>query len=237
MKRFIFSIAVILLCNIKITAQCINCNLFPKKSAQVLFVKTSNDSSTTGELFLYQRSNKKGKWKIVDSFHVTVGRSGLAWDEKSGLLPQSGAVTKKEGDGKSPAGIFKLGPVFSYNKIDKIKMPFQQVDTTDICVDDAGSIYYNRLIDVDTLAYKDWNSFEYMHRNDALYEYGVWVQYNSDKIFAGKGSCIFLHVWNNNSTPTSGCTAMSKENMIKIIHWLDARKNPVLVQVVDNRVN
>ena len=45
MKRFIFSIAVILLCNKKITAQCVDCNLFPKKSAQVLFVKTSNDSS------------------------------------------------------------------------------------------------------------------------------------------------------------------------------------------------
>ena len=190
MKRFIFSIAVILLCNIKITAQCIDCNLFPKKSAQVLFVKTSNESSTTGNLFLYQRSSKKEKWKVVDSFNVTVGRNGLAWDERSDLLLQSGTGTKKEGDGKSPAGIFSLGPVFSYNKINKIKMPFQQVDTTDICVDDAGSFYYNRLTDVDTVTHKDWNSFEYMRRNDALYEYGIWVQYNSDKIFVLQKSIL-----------------------------------------------
>ncbi|HRH59128.1 MAG TPA: L,D-transpeptidase family protein, partial [Chitinophagaceae bacterium] len=176
--------------------------------------------------------NNGKPWKLKASFAVTVGRSGLAWDPSASLSHKKEAATKHEGDGKSPSGIFKLGPVFSYHTIGKIKMPFKQVDTNAICVDDIHSVYYNRLIQKDTVAQKDWNSFEYMHRNDAQYQYGVWVQYNSTIYEPGQGSCIFLHVWINDATPTSGCTAMSKENMLKLIDWLDESKNPVLVQVV-----
>ena len=91
----------------------------------------------------------------------------------------SGLENKKEGDGKSPAGLFKLGPVFSYHSLEKVKMPWQQVDSTDICVDDVKSAYYNRPLDKDSIAKQDWNSFEYMHRQDNAYEYGIWVLYNS----------------------------------------------------------
>lgn len=172
-------------------------------------------------------------WKQVDAFPVTVGSSGIAWDETT-LIPHDITLpAKREGDGKSPAGIFKLGPVFSYHPLKKLRLPFKQVDTADICVDDVSSVYYNRLTDADTVPHKDWNSFEYMHRKDEQYEYGIWVQYNNDKIFAGRGSCIFLHVWVNDHTPTAGCTAMSKEKMIKTIRWIDERKKPVLVQVTD----
>jgi L,D-peptidoglycan transpeptidase YkuD (ErfK/YbiS/YcfS/YnhG family) len=89
------------------------------------------------------------------------------------------------------------------------------VDTTDIYVDDVNSAYYNRLTDVDTVKNKDWNSFEYMKRMDDQYEYGIWVQYNPKNYTPGRGSCIFLHVWENDNTPTVGCTAMSKGNMLR----------------------
>ena len=58
-------------------------------------------------------------------------------------------------------------------------MPWQQVDSTDICVDDVKSAYYNQPLDKDSIAKQDWNSFEYMHRQDNAYEYGIWVLYNS----------------------------------------------------------
>ena len=62
------------------------------------------------------------------------------------------------------------------------------------------------------------------------YEYGVWVNYNTNPQIPGNGSCIFLHIYKTPTTPTSGCTAMSKENMLKLIHWLNASKNPMLIQ-------
>jgi L,D-peptidoglycan transpeptidase YkuD (ErfK/YbiS/YcfS/YnhG family) len=112
-------------------------------------------------------------------------------------------------------------------------MPFVQVDTNFYCVDDSNSFYYNTLIVSDT-AQRNFNSFEYMKRPDALYEYGVWVLYNSQPVRAGDGSCIFLHIWRNENSGTAGCTAMARENIIKLIHWLDEKKKPVLVQVVSD---
>ena len=200
-------------------------------SSQVLFVKTPSDSSTKGTMLLYERKNDHSKWKQADSFAVIVGRSGLAKDINASISFDNDFPTKHEGDGKSPSGIFKLGKVFSYHDIKNLHMPFVQVDTNFYCVDDVASSYYNTLIKQDTTKH-DFNSFEYMRRKDSLYEYGVWVLYNSDPVTKGNGSCIFLHIWNNENSSTSGCTAMAKENMLKLIHWLDERKNPVLLQVV-----
>ena len=201
------------------------------KNKQVLFVKTMNDASIHGTLILYERKNNRQHWKGVDSFAVVVGRSGLAGDVNN-KISFSNLPIKKEGDGKSPAGIFALGNVFSYHKLTHLHMPFKQVDTSCYCVDDANSLYYNRLIVKDT-AKQAYNSFEHMKRNDDLYEYGIWVFYNSQPVVTGNGSCIFLHVWKDENSSTSGCTAMSESNINKLIHWLNKKKNPVLLQMVE----
>lgn len=205
-------------------------NKYLQHNNQVLFVKTSSYNSISGTMLLYEKKSNKS-WKLVDSFAVTVGRSGLAKDANANIFLNDTVPVKHEGDGKSPSGIFKLGKVFSYHDIKNLHMPFVQVDTNFYCVDDINSRYYNRLIKTDT-AKRDFNSFEYMKLPNDVYEYGVWVLYNSAPVTAGNGSCIFLHVWKDANTPTSGCTAMAKENMLKLIHWLDQKKNPVLLQVV-----
>lgn len=202
-----------------------------KENKQVLFVKTPSWNSIKGAIFLYERKNVRRQWKLVDSFAVTVGRSGLARDINATITFDDTVAVKHEGDGKSPSGIFKLGKVFSYHHEKNLKMPFVQVDTNFYCVDDVASAYYNTLIKQDT-ARHDFNSFEYMKRQDDLYEYGVWVLYNSDPVTANNGSCIFLHIWRNENFATSGCTAMAKVNMLHLIHWLNKKKDPVLLQVV-----
>ena len=205
---------------------------FLKANNQVVFVTATDWNTTHGIMQLYQRINAHSEWQLSHQFAVTLGRNGLGFDGRSNLPKPAAALIKHEGDGKSPAGIFKLGPVFSYHKMNDLKMPFQKVDTADICVDDIRSAYYNTLVNIDTASHKDWNSFEHMRANDDSYEYGVWVKYNSDKIFSGDGSCIFLHVWAGKNSSTLGCTAMEKQNIITLIHWLDNKQNPVLLQAV-----
>ena len=207
-------------------------NSYLEASNQVLLVTAPDWNATQGSLQLYLRTNKHHPWKLVNQFAVTLGRNGLAYDRHNILTGPAPAFIKKEGDGKSPVGIFSLGPVFSYHPLQDLKMPFKKIDTSDICVDDTHSAFYNTWVNTDTASHKDWNSFEHMKQNDDSYEYGVWVKYNSDKIFSGDGSCIFLHVWGSNTTPTSGCTAMEKQNMITLIRWLDDKKHPVLLQFV-----
>jgi D-alanyl-D-alanine dipeptidase len=208
-------------------------NMYLANSNQVIFVKTPGASSVEGEMFLYQRKNAAHQWKLVDSFAVVVGKNGLAKAAGTRIPLSNMLPTKHEGDGKSPAGIFQLGKVFSYHDIKNLKMPFVQVDTNFYCVDDTASAYYNTLIRQDT-AKQSFNSFEYMYRHDDLYEYGVWVLHNSDPVVAADGSCIFLHIWRNAHSGTSGCTAMQKENILRLIYWLDKKKNPVLLQVLSN---
>lgn len=208
-------------------------NPYITASNQVVFVTAVDWKATQGMMQLYQRESSRHPWRLIHQFAVTLGRNGLAFDKRSVFTEPATVVVKHEGDGKSPVGIFRLGPVFSYHSLQGLRMPFKKVDSTDICVDDVHSAYYNTLVKTDTLSKKDWNSFEHMKANDDSYEYGVWVKYNSDKIFSGDGSCIFLHVWAGIRSPTSGCTAMEKQNVITLIHWLDNKQNPVLLQIVE----
>lgn len=209
-----------------------NFNIFLQNNQQVIFVKIKSESSLSGTMFLYERKNPRRQWRLNDSFAVVVGKNGLGKDITSPLNLINIHSIKHEGDGKSPAGIFPLGPVFSYHKLKHIRMPFVQVDTNFYCVDDAASGYYNTLIRQDSSQH-NFSSFEYMKRPDELYEYGVWVKYNSAPVEPGNGSCIFLHIWRNNQIGTAGCTAMSKQHILKVIHWLNKKKKPVLLQVVE----
>ena len=62
------------------------------------------------------------------------------------------------------------------------------------------------------------------------YKYGIVVNHNHiDEAGAikGAGSCIFIHI---KKVPTAGCTVMSESEMKEIIKWLDADKEPLLVQ-------
>ncbi len=204
-------------------------NKYLLNTNQVLFVKTAAAGAVQGTMFLYERKTRYKPWRLKNSFAVVVGRAGLARDPQT-VIPFTNMPLKKEGDGKSPAGIFPLGDMFSYHKLDNLKMPHVQVDTNCYCVDDATSAYYNTLIVKDT-ATAAFNSFEYMKRKDDFYEYGVWVLYNSAPAISGNGSCIFIHIWKDENTGTAGCTAMSKAHILQLIHWLDKRKKPVLLQV------
>jgi len=199
--------------------------LFNTAGDQVVQVVAQHTDSVQANMFLWERADSTSEWLCVDSFPVILGRNGLA--------PGNDMPGRKiEGDGNSPAGVFTLSRVFSYHPLDDLRMPFEQVDSNDLCVDDVQSAHYNTLIDDDTIAQKDYQSFERMQRKDLQYEYGVWVDYNTAPVISGNGSCIFLHVWKEPGAPTSGCTAMAKESMLRLIYWLDKNKKPVLVQYV-----
>lgn len=224
---FLFFCCVILLsCRGQVPPE-YNQNL--QQSTQLIIV-TAKGSASNGELQFYERETPQDKWQKKFAFPVMLGRNGLAADNN---YYTDAAISKKEGDGCSPAGVFTLGPVFSYHEMENLKMPFQQVTKQHLCVDDVQSAYYNQLIYTDTIAQADWKSFEYMQRNDLQYEYGIWVNYNTDNIIPGNGSCIFLHVWSGENAPTSGCTAMRKENLLQLIQLLDEKRNPMLIQFAE----
>ena len=96
-------------------------------------------------------------------------------------------------------------------------------------MDDAASRHYNRI--VSPLGPAEWDSAETMLRPDGLYALGAVLGHNASPPRPGAGSCIFLHVRRGPDVPTAGCTALDRPDLAELLAWLDAEKNPVLVQL------
>jgi hypothetical protein len=63
------------------------------------------------------------------------------------------------------------------------------------------------------------------------YRFTVWVGHNDAPVAPGGGSCIFLHLRAGPQDVTAGCTAFEPEPMEKLLHWLDPKARPFLVQL------
>ncbi|MGV6809125.1 MAG: L,D-transpeptidase family protein [bacterium] len=214
----------------------------PITTNQAVVVSNQSWDSTKAHLQRYQRqlvnhnTSTASHWqKVGAAIPVQLGRSGLAWGAGLHQIPRK-ALLKKEGDGKAPAGIFAFGTAFGYgDRPSGIKLPYRKADVHDYYIDDVQSADYNqwrRLVSHQTTAAKQhWQSFERMRRDDHLYELGLEVMHNKSPVVAGQGSAIFLHLWKTPDTPTAGCTAMDKTNLITVLRWLDPKQQPLLVQM------
>jgi D-alanyl-D-alanine dipeptidase len=197
-------------------------------------VITDSTKASKGNLFCFRRNNGES-WKISKkTIPVVIGGIGLGWG--TGLhkeLEIPDFPQKKEGDGRSPAGIFKLSAVFGFTPEDQmtgIKMPYIPVTEMTECVDDVTSQYYNRIVSNEAVDSVDWHSSEKMDSIN-LYELGIVVDHNASPVLKGGGSCIFIHLWRGLQSTTSGCTAMDSLSIHDVAYWLDKSKNPVLVQL------
>lgn len=111
-------------------------------------------------------------------------------------------------------------------------MPYRQALADDIWIDDVNSDDYNRWIKKGTTQAK---SYEKMRRDDNLYKYGIVIEYNTNPVVKGYGSAIFFHVWGGENITTEGCVAVSEENIIKIIEWLNPQAEPLIIMGIEDK--
>lgn len=207
-----------------------------QSSEQLMLVVTPDWDAVDGQMQLFQRDQAGGEWLAVGKANrIAVGRTGLAWG--AGLhTAQANGPQKKEGDGKAPAGVFTLGQAFGYAATLKTGLHYSPMSATHYCVDVPGSPLYNQIVDsqvVGEAAVKD--STEPMRRDlhakgDQRYKEGFVIEHNAANV-SGVGSCIFAHLWKAPGEATAGCTAMAEPTMDHLLAWLDARKQPLLVQL------
>ena len=197
-------------------------------SEQLILIVSNNFDIDKASLTRYEYTDKTYQ-KVGESIIVNIGRNGLGWGiGQSGSTQKDSEPVKQEGDGKAPAGIFKISKAFGYAKSSNIKMPYIQADKALICVDDSDSKDYNKIIYLNQS--DNPKSFEWMRRQDNLYKFGLIVEHN--KIAKkGAGSCIFFHIRKSKDSPTAGCSAMREEDLTAIIQWLDPKKEPIVVQI------
>lgn len=208
----------------------------PRVARQLVVVLADSWNTHRGELRQFD-STVEGPWQQVgDPTPVSLGRYGMAWGR--GLLePTDQQRSKKEGDGRSPAGIFQLGTAFGAAAAlpeGSQKYPYLAVTRNNYCVEDTGSPNYNRLIDLDEVDSQVWRKRSPLLRSDGLFQWGVVVEQNTSPVSVGAGSCIFLHVWRGAHIGTAGCTAMPLEAASALVSWLAPKTNARLVQLPRN---
>jgi L,D-peptidoglycan transpeptidase YkuD (ErfK/YbiS/YcfS/YnhG family) len=205
---------------------------------QMVVVVTKSWDAVPGVLRKFERADDHSPWKEVGSkIQIVVGRNGLGWGRGLNAPMNLSGPIKKEGDGKSPAGIFRLSSAFGLaepGQMKSIKLPYQSLTSVIECVDDVKSVHYNSIVDRGQVPKIDWDSSEKMRAVGEQYRLGVVVDHNVDPRVAAGGSCIFMHIWKDAKTGTSGCTAMTPENMEAFLPWLDPAAHPVLVQLPEN---
>ncbi len=205
----------------------------PLHDARQLIVVTAPDwDASSGHLQAYERTDKG--WQAHGAgFDVALGRSGSAWG--IGVHPQQqDGPHKREGDGRSPAGIFNIGPAFGYAEHISSQMPYQPMLASSYCMDVPTSPLYNQIVDANKVgedAVK--GSTEAMrldlHNNgDRRYREGFVIEHNATAV-PGQGSCIFAHLWRQPDEATAGCTAMEPERMSALLSWLSPQAKPLFV--------
>jgi len=200
---------------------------------QLVVVKAANWNSSSAVLERYERHDAAA-WHVVGGpVRVSLGRHGLAWGR--GLHPSSeGGPVKHEGDGRSPAGVYRLEAAFGAAPSlpdGGHGFPYLQTTESSYCVEDVHSAHYNELVDTSVLKLPKWQRLSPLRRADGLFRFGVVVTQNAPDKIVGRGSCVFLHVWRGEHVPTSGCTAMAADSIEEILRWLEPKAEPVLVQL------
>ena len=133
---------------------------------------------------------------------------------------------KKEGDEKTPKGTFSLISMFyRKDRIPIIKSCFKKkkIKKNMGWCDDTSSKLYNKLVRL------PFNlSAEKLWLNENIYDVIIVINYNLKPIIKNKGSAIFLHISRKNYTPTKGCIAVKKKDMILLLDKINLRTKIII---------
>lgn len=179
----------------------------PKETRQLILARYKKNSK--GKLYFYQRK-AEGTFKKKLSCTAYFGKKGIG--------------KKKEGDKKSPKGLFTLDQSFGILKNPGTKMPYIKVNSKYYWCSDSKSKYYNTLIRSDKTKHKCKG--EHLYKYKGYYDYAVSIGYNKDQV-PGKGSAIFLHC--SKKKATGGCIAIEKKYLKKILKSLNPERQPMIL--------
>ena len=146
--------------------------------------------------------NIKNNYLYIDEFKLkcAVGKGGIK-------------KNKKEGDGCTPKGQFKLGYIYyRKDRVNKLEsaIPSKKIQKNYGWCDDSNDKKYNSLIKFN----KNSNfKYERLLRKDSKYNYLIPVKYNYFRPIKNMGSAIFIHL-TKDYKPTKGCIALSKKDFI-----------------------
>ena len=184
------------------------------KEARQLFV-VAGVGQTTAYISLHEK-DADGSWKELLSTPGFIGKHGLG--------------KTKEGDGKTPTGVFHFNRAFGIAEDPGCAIPYVQVDEdTYWSGDPREGFRYNELVDLKELPGLDLESGDSEHIIDYPYNYAYClnISYNEDCV-PGLGSAIFLHCMGAARPFTGGCVAIQEAQMRYVMQHVDENTQVVI---------
>jgi L,D-peptidoglycan transpeptidase YkuD (ErfK/YbiS/YcfS/YnhG family) len=139
---------------------------------------------------------------------VMLGRAGIRAD-------------KREGDGATPAGLFR--PLRLWWRADRgprprTGLPVRRITADLAWCEDPADRRYNRAFRRSANEPGDR-----LWRDDPLYDLVVEIDHNGRPRVAGRGSAVFLHIARGNGAPTAGCVAMDVQTLRRLLARLTTK--------------
>lgn len=158
-----------------------------------------NPKTKIRRLLVTRQANAPAKGHLIvagRAIPCALGRSGIS-------------RSKREGDGATPAGRFKLlGGFYRADRGLRPNPKLQAIQPRFGWCDGAQSRIYNRPIRLPSA-----EPHELLWRQDHLYDLVVVLNYNIAPVRRGRGSAIFFHLCNPDYSPTAGCVAIKRKHM------------------------
>ena len=130
-------------------------------------------------------------------------------------------VRKREGDGATPVGLWRLRVVlYRPDRVQRPRthLPVQAIRPCDGWCDAPADRNYNRPVRHPYPA-----SAERLWRTDGLYDIVVVLDYNDRPRVRGRGSAIFMHVAKPGYAPTEGCIALARPYLSRLLERMGSR--------------
>jgi hypothetical protein len=131
---------------------------------------------------------------------------------------------KREGDQRTPAGVYRVGPTFG-SDVSKRPGHLLLVPEQQFCVEDAESRYYGKIVPQRVVGEK--TSGEDMAKVP-LYRRGIVIDY-PPRPRTQAGSCIFLHIWGGPAVGTDARIALPEERVAYLQQWSEERFTAIAI--------
>lgn len=184
----------------------------PAGSTQLVTVQAA-PGTTTATVLLWER--RAGCWRrVAGPWSAHLGRSGLS-------------ARKREGDGATPTGTYRLGTtVYGIAPNPGVQGRFHRLVCGDWWDEDPTSPSYNTFRHVACgLKPSFGGDSEALWRIAPQYRYFAVIEYNARPVVRGRGSAIFLHVAVG---ATAGCVSLPEGPLVRLLRWLRPSAHPAI---------
>ncbi|MBV1703519.1 MAG: L,D-transpeptidase family protein [Hyphomicrobiales bacterium] len=124
------------------------------------------------------------------------------------------AAAKREGDGRTPRGAFRLLDLWHRDRAPKVAcaLSAKAIRADDGWCDDPGHRAYNRPVRLPFAG-----GHEALAREDGVYDLLVTLDHNRRPRVRGAGSAIFFHLARPGYPGTAGCVALAGADMRRLL--------------------